>query len=115
MTAITPELLEYYETVLRAAEIKGSKVEVKPDELQAFVEMAKGYGTDRVVRAINNEEVRLVRLLDGPDGLNVADLRSAFAQLRRAATQHGDPRLHTPVPTLSTETAGADVTGHWLP
>jgi hypothetical protein len=116
MTAITPEVLEYYETFLRIAEAEGNKVQVKPDEMRAFIEAAKVRADpDRVIRVFNEEEARLARLAGGPDGVNVADIRSAFARLRQVAALHGGARCHPPTPPpLRTEMAGADDTGHWL-
>jgi hypothetical protein len=33
MDAITPQVLDYYETMLRIAETQGIEIEVKPDEM----------------------------------------------------------------------------------
>jgi hypothetical protein len=88
MTVLTPPALDYYETMLRIAETECLKIEVKPDEMRALIAAAKAMAdAERVIRFINEEEVRLVRLAGG-DGVNVADIRAAFARLRQAAP-HG--------------------------
>jgi hypothetical protein len=45
---------------------------------------------DRFVRAINEEEVRLVRMAGAPSGVHVPEIRAAFARLRRMHSGRDD-------------------------
>ena len=75
--------------MLRIAEAQQINIEVKPDEMRAFIAAARVMAdADRVVRAINEEEVRLVRMAGAPGGVHVSEIRAAFARLRTAAA-HG--------------------------
>jgi hypothetical protein len=81
--------LDYYETILRIAETQGIKIEVKPEEMRAFIAAAKAMAeADRIVRAIDEVEVRLVRTASAPKGVHVPENRAAFARLRTAAAPY---------------------------
>jgi hypothetical protein len=80
------QILDYYETMLRIAETEDIKIQVRPDEMRGFIAAAKAASDpERIVRAINEEEVRLVRLAGRQEGVTVPEIRAAFARLRAAA------------------------------
>ena len=101
MDAIKPQGLDYYETMLRIAETQGIKIEVKPGEMRAFIAAAKAMAeADRIVRTINEGEVRSVRTAGAPKGVHVPEIRAAFARLRtlqrRILSAHTPPLSHAP-------------------
>jgi hypothetical protein len=54
--------------------------------MRGFIAAAKAAADpERIVRAINEEEVRLVRLAGRQEGVTVPEIRAAFARLRSAA------------------------------
>jgi hypothetical protein len=86
MHAITPEVIDYYETILHIAETENVEINVLPGEMREFIASARATTeAKRIVRA-NEEEVRLVRMASAPTGANVAPVRAAFARHRLVAT-----------------------------
>src|SRR5580765_6758200 len=89
MDTITPQILDHYESMVRVAETEKIKITVLPEEMRSFIAAARAMAdSDRVVRAINEEEVRLVRMAGAPQGVHVPEIRAAFARLRTAAAPH---------------------------
>ena len=86
MHVITPDILDYYETILHIAETENLEINVLPREMREFIASARARTeANRIVRAMNEEDVRLVRMANAPTGANVAQIRAAFARLRIVA------------------------------
>jgi hypothetical protein len=89
MNGLTSGVLEYYETFLRIVETENLKVNFPPAEMRAIMAAASAMGgLDRILRTLNEEEVRLVRLAGAAEGLKVAEIRAKFGRLR--GTLSGD-------------------------
>jgi len=86
MSVQKPEVIAYYETMALIAETEKIKVQVRPEEMRGFIAAAKAMATaEQIIRVINEEEVRMIRMAAARDGLTVAEVRAAFARIRATA------------------------------